>query len=142
METILTVVDLKSGTAKLVAETCKYAKALHANVILVNIEPLLPGAEGTDKNDVTRDLEDGYGDEIQTILGLGEELTAQGITHRELIIEGTAAEQLLLAAEREAASLVIIGSYPHGALVEALTHGLREQLAKKAPCPVLLVPVR
>jgi nucleotide-binding universal stress UspA family protein len=142
METILTVVDFKSGTARLVAETCKYAKALHANVILVNMEPLLPGTEGTDKNDVTRDLEDGYGDEIQTILGLGEELTAQGITHRELIIEGTAAEQLLLAAEREAASLVIIGSYPHGALVEALTHGLREQLAKKAPCPVLLVPVR
>jgi nucleotide-binding universal stress UspA family protein len=142
METILTVVDLKSGTAKLVAETCKYAKALHANVILVNIEPLLPGAEGTDKNDVTRDLEDGYGDEIQTIRGLGEELTAQGIDHRELIIEGTAAEQLLLAADREAASLVIIGSYPHGALVEALTHGLREQLAKKAHCPVLLVPVR
>jgi len=141
METILTAVDLGPGTRKVIAETCKYARALNARVILVNIEPLLPGAEGTGKEEVARDLEDGYGEEIQSIHDLGEELTTSGVETRVLIIEGTAADQLLKEAERENASLVIISSYPHGALIEALTHGLREQLAKKVRCPVLLVPV-
>ncbi len=141
METILTVIDLKPGTEKVVAETCKYAKALNANVILVNIEPLLPGAEGSSNEELSQDLESSYDDEIHTIHDMGAELTAQGIDNRVLIIEGTAADQLLKEAEREAASLIIIGSKPHGALVEALTHGLREQLAKKSHCPVLLVPV-
>ena len=141
METILTVVDLRADAAKVVTETCKYAKALGAKVILVNVEPLLPGAEGAPNEEVIRDLESGYDEEIQTIHDLGADLTAQGIENRTLIIEGTEADELLKEAERESASLVIIGSRPHGALVEVLTHGLREQLAKKAHCPILLVPV-
>lgn len=141
METILTVIDLKEGTAKVVAQTRKYAQMLNANVILVNVEPLLPGAEGTDKDDVVGDLQSGYAEEISTIHDLGAELTAEGIKNRVLIIEGTATDQLVKEAEREAASLIIIGSYPHGAMVEALTHGLREQLAKKVHCPILLVPL-
>ena len=141
MDTILTAIDLKSGTNKVVAVTCKYAKALDANVILVNIEPLLPGAEGTGTSEVAADLKQGYGDEIQSVHDIGTQLSEQGINNRVLIIEGTASDQLLKEAEREAASLIVIGSHPHGALVEALTHGLREQLAKNAHCPILLVPV-
>ena len=141
MDTILTAVDLKNGTDKVVAETCKYAKALNASVILVNIEPLLPGAEGTEAENVSADMQKDYGEEIQSIHDIGSILTDQGIDNRILIIEGTAADQLLKEAEREAASLIVIGSHPHGAMVEALTHGLREQLAKKAHCPILLVPL-
>ena len=142
METILTAIDLKAGTDKVVAETCKYAKALNANVILVNIEPLLPGSEGTEAENVSSDMEKDYGEEIQSIHDIGADLTTQGIENRVLMIEGTASDQLLKEAEREAASLIVIGSHPHGAMVEALTHGLREQLAKKAHCPILLVPVQ
>lgn len=142
METILTAVDLKAGTEQVVAETSKYARALNARVILVNVEPLLPGSEGTESENVSSDLVEGYGDEIQSIHDIGADLAAQGIDNRVLIIEGTAADQLVKEAEQESASLIIIGSHPHGALVEALTHGLREQLAKRAHCPILLVPVR
>jgi len=141
METILTVVDLKPGTRKVIDATCKYARLLNASVTLVNIEPLLPGAEGAGAEDVISDLANGYGEEIQTIHDLGEELSAIGVANRVLIIEGTAADELLKEAEREDASLIIIGSEPHGALVEAMTHGLREQLAKKVRCPILLVPL-
>jgi len=141
VENILAVIDLGPGTDRVFAATCKYAEALQARVILVNVEPLLPGAEGSDREEVTRDLQDGYAEEIKTIHDLGADLSTRGIDNRVLIIEGTATDQLLMEADREAASLIILGSYPHGAFVEALTHGLREQLAKRVRCPVLLVPV-
>ena len=46
MDTILTVIDLKTDTQRVIAETRKYAEAFNARVILVNLEPLLPGAGG------------------------------------------------------------------------------------------------
>jgi len=141
METILTVVDLEQGTRDVIDATCKYARLLNASVILVNVEPLLPGAEGAGAEDVVSDLENGYREEIQTIHDLGEELSALGLANRVLIIEGTAADELVKEVAREEVSLIVIGSEPHGALVEAMTHGLREQLAKRVRCPILLVPL-
>ena len=141
METVLSVVDLKRGTDKVMAATRQYALALSANVILVDVEPLLPGSEGASEEELTADIEASYGDEIRTIQDLGEELSASGISNRVLMIEGTAADQLQMEVEREGATLVVVASQPHGALIEALTYGLREQLASRLKCPVLLVPV-
>jgi len=141
MEKILVAVDFELGVENVMSQTRKYAGALGASVVLVNLEPLLPGAEGSDKEEVARDLENGYGEEIRTIHDFGTDLTAAGIENRVLIIEGTAADQLVKEAERETPSLIIIASARHGALVEAMTHGLREQLARRVSCPLLLVPV-
>lgn len=141
VETIITFVDLDRGTDEVMTATVKYAKALDATVILVDIEPLLPGAAGASEEELTRDIRESYGEEIRTIHDLGEDLSNAGVVNRVLMIEGTAADQLPMEAEREQADLVVIPSLPHGALVEAFTHGLREQLARKSRCPVLLVPV-
>jgi nucleotide-binding universal stress UspA family protein len=141
MDIILTVIDFKTDTQRVITETRKYAEAFNARVILVNLEPLLPGAGGATEEELTTDLKGSYGDEIQAIHDLGENLTASGIENRILLIEGAESDQLLKEAEREEVDLIIIASKPHGAIVEALTHGLREQLAKYGHCPVLLVPV-
>ncbi len=141
MEKILVAIDLDKGAESVMQTTRKYARVLDASVVLVNLEPLLPGAEGSSSEDVTRDIVQGYGEEIRTVHDLGEELTAEGIDNRVLIIEGTAADEMLAEAERESPTLIIIASERHGGLVEALTHGLREQLARQVRCPVLLVPV-
>jgi nucleotide-binding universal stress UspA family protein len=141
METVIVAVDFKFSTTRLMEETRKYAKALGASVVLVNLEPLLPGAEGAAEEELASDMQKNYGEEIQTIHGLGKELGAAGIDNRVLLIEGEASEQMVREVERERPALIIIGSRPHGALVEALTHGLREQLARRLSCPILLVPV-
>ena len=141
METVIVAVDFECSTTRLMQETRKYAGALGASVVLVNLEPLLPGAEGAADEELASDLQKNYGEEIRSIHDLGEELAAAGIASRVLVIEGEAAEQMIKEVERENPSLIIIGSRPHGALVEALTHGLREQLAKRLRCPILLVPV-
>jgi nucleotide-binding universal stress UspA family protein len=140
MEKILVAVDLELGVQNVMSETQKYAKALGASVVLIDLEPLLPGAGGTENEEDARDLENDYSDEIRTIRDLGADLTAAGIENRLLIIEGCAADQLVKEAEREAPSLIVMASARHGAVVEALTHGLREQIARRVSCPLLLVP--
>jgi nucleotide-binding universal stress UspA family protein len=140
MEKILVAVDLELGVQNVMSETRKYAKALGASVVLVDLEPLLPGVGGTENEEDTKALESGYSDEIRTIRDLGADLTAAGIENRVLIIEGNTADQLVKEAEREAPSLIVMASARHGAVVEALTHGLREQIARRVSCPLLLVP--
>jgi nucleotide-binding universal stress UspA family protein len=140
MEKILVAVDLELGIQNVMSETRKYAKALGASVVLVDLEPLLSGAGGIEDEEGALGLESDYGDEIRTIRDLGADLTSAGIENRVLIIEGNAADELVKEAVREAPSLIVMASARHGALVEALTHGLREQIARRVSCPLLLVP--
>ncbi|NLG63828.1 MAG: universal stress protein [Candidatus Cloacimonetes bacterium] len=60
----------------------------------------------------------------------------------EEVAEGDATELILKRAKERAADLVVLGTHGHGALARALIGSVSSAVARRAECPVLLVPPR
>ncbi|MGV3721695.1 MAG: universal stress protein [Actinomycetota bacterium] len=58
---------------------------------------------------------------------------------REVIRHGHAAEEIIREAEDSAADLIVLGSHGRSAVARFLLGSVAEQVARQAPCPVLLV---
>ncbi|HVV29360.1 MAG TPA: universal stress protein [Mycobacteriales bacterium] len=63
-----------------------------------------------------------------------------GVTVRGEVIEGTAADVLLEAAQ--GADLLVLGTHGHGAVMRALMGSVSARCLRLAACPVVVLPVR
>lgn len=69
------------------------------------------------------------------------ELVEEGspVTVEPVIVEGLAAPEILRAARDRQADLVVIGSHGRTGLGRVLMGSVAEEVARKSPCPVLIV---
>jgi nucleotide-binding universal stress UspA family protein len=80
-------------------------------------------------------------DEVEAALS-ATGATAQVQVREELLFGDTPAETICEFAEREAAELVVMGTHGYGTFKRLLIGSVASGVARRAPCPVLLVPPR
>ncbi len=78
----------------------------------------------------------------QSLANMRDHVVAAGLTCVTTSLEGAAAPTIVAHADRVGADLIVIGTHGRGALGHALLGSVAERVVQRAPCPVLVVPVR
>jgi nucleotide-binding universal stress UspA family protein len=128
---ILVAYDLvQLGEVKLPV-TEEYARAFGAEVVLLHVLPegaLQPGVVSKQEAEARTYLDT-----------VAAHLAAAGVAVRTLVRTGAVAPTIVDEARREEAGLIIMGSSIRRGLGAVLSTSTAEQVARDAPCPVLLV---
>ena len=67
-------------------------------------------------------------------------LRKAGVEHSTQLVRGDPATELLRAAKRAGASMLVLGSRSHGALADSLVGGTVHKVINRSTLPVVLVP--
>jgi len=139
---VLIPVDGSDVSNHAASEGFSLAKLLGSEVILLYITDMavltIPDAElGVSDVEAIRESFRGQGDRV--IKSLMDAASAAGVTPRALMVEGDVHEEIIGAAEREKADLIIIGTHGRRGLNRLLLGSVAESVARRAPCPVLLI---
>ena len=76
----------------------------------------------------------------RSILHRAHALMPASVAVEERFEVGDATDRLVALAEEMAADFIVVGSRRRGALLSALLGSVSQSLARKAPCPVMIVP--
>jgi len=141
MKTIFAAIDLNSNVDSILAAASDLARHYEAELVLATVESELPGAEGAVDEDVAADLKAAYGDAVAQLQEMANDLVNQGVNCRALMLEGKAVDQLVQAANRLHADLIVIGNHGRSPFYDTLLGGTAPGVIHRAKQNVLLVPV-
>jgi nucleotide-binding universal stress UspA family protein len=130
MNTIVTLVDFSGMTPKLIEQSERFAKALHARVILIHIQPKEAKLRSKETN------AEGY----KRLTALGATLAKANVN---VLVEQLKDADLSGALEECRtwdAELIIVGSHHHGFLHNWFVGSFTCEVLKAAHCPVLVLP--
>lgn len=140
MKKILAALDLEQGTENILDKASVLAKALDAELVLVTVEPNLPGSVGASPEESVEEISQEFSGDVHKLHDYAEEFKSAGLDCRALILEGTAADQILHAVETVNPDMIIIGSHGHSAIFDTLSGSASQEIIQNAKRPVLLVP--
>ena len=137
-KTILAAIDLEHGehTLEILALVKKLAETFGAEVCLVNVVPAGPAI-------VSQFLDESYegmasGEAEAKLAELAAGLTSAGVKSSNEVRFGTVYEEILAAAEKVGADLIVVGSHKPGAATFLLgTNAAR--VVRHASCSVTVV---
>lgn len=144
MKTILVALDLSPASRKVCTAAIRLAKASKARLVLLNVAvpPSVQlrayGFAAVEIYGMMAALEKRLAREL---LALGKRCQTQGVRVRTEQITGRAAPTILTVARRLKADFIVIGSHGHGAAFDLLVGSVTQLVLRRAPCPVLVVPV-
>jgi nucleotide-binding universal stress UspA family protein len=116
------------------------SKCLSAELVLVHVapRPVIPGAsEVSGASEELRSVEEQHALELLEKLQAVEQLESDVAYY---VLFGSPATALDELARREDVGLIVVGSSRRRSLRSAVLGSVSMQLAKSAPCPVLVVP--
>jgi nucleotide-binding universal stress UspA family protein len=138
--TIVCAIDDDEMFTEVVATAGELAATIDARVVLVHVQPdppLLPGTVEERERARHRVIRTG----MAVLVSGGDMLPAElDIAYRAEF--GPVAEMLCRVAEEENASLLLAGCRRRGALASTILGSVSHDLAREAPCPVVIVPRR
>jgi nucleotide-binding universal stress UspA family protein len=147
MGVALAFVDFSDATGIVVRTAREYAHALGMKLILMYVSTPDADAEGWQlRTDLSRQ---GIAGEMQThhrkLKILAIECTKLGIDTRALLVRGRSIRgnpfpKMLGELKRVKPALIVMGTHQHGRLFEAMFGSTGTKVARKAACPILLVP--
>ena len=147
---ILVAIDLSESPQIVVEQAKKLAQALSAKIWLLHVANVNPDLSfspvGSDK--VTyldaggaRDLiAKKFRNEHRLLQQFSQELRSVGLDCTALLVEGSTAKTILNEAAKLSADMVILGSKGKGAIGRFLLGSISEDILRKSPVPVLIVP--
>lgn len=144
--TVIAAVDFSDHGERIVREGLLLAQAAGESLHLVHVaagEPILAGYDKEDINSFTRSARAGeLTDEHRRVRELAETLTTTtGVAVHPLVVMGPASETLLTAIEELHASHIVLGTHGHGGMHHLMFGSVAQELVRRSPVPVLLVPV-
>lgn len=142
MKTLLAALDLSQSTDTILDQASTLAKALGAELVLVTVEPNLPGSEGATESESKEEISQEFSNDVHELHDVAKEYSERVGACRALILEGTPADQILHAAKTVGADMIIIGSHGHSAIFETLTGSASQEVVHHSKVPVLLVPFK
>lgn len=144
--TVLAAVDFSDLGDRVLREGALLASATGTSLHAVHVaagEPVLAGYDKDDLSSFTRSARAGeLTDEHARLRSLAESVAAEtGVDVRPLVVMGPAADTLLDAIGELHASHVVMGSHGHGGMHHLMFGSVAQEVVRRSPVPVLLVPV-
>ena len=138
---ILVPTDFSTGSERAWAEARRLAGRLGAEVVLVHVLVETPlYLEGPFTMKQARGVFDAARAWAVATLGEWTETAASaGISARWVLRTGVPYEEIVGAAARERADLIVIGTHGRGGLDRALLGSVADRVIRLAPCPVMTV---
>ena len=144
IERILVCVDFSEVTDAVVDQAKAIAALAGAEARVLHVAAPNPDFVGfeagpkTVRNQVAHTLRD----EHRTLEGIARRLAEANVRAAPLMVQGPTAATILEQIHRFRADLVVLGSHGHSALYHVLAGGVAEEVLRKSPVPVLVVPSR
>ena len=144
--TVIAAVDFSDHGAQILREALTLARAAGTSLHVIHVaagEPVLAGYDKEDISSFTRSARAGeLTDEHRRVRELAEALTdTTGVDVHPLVIMGPASETLLTAIDELGASHIVLGTHGHGGMHHLVFGSVAQELVRRSPVPVLLVPV-
>lgn len=144
--TVIAAVDFSDIGDRVMREGALLARATGSTLHLLHIaagEPVLAGYDKEDLSPFTRSTRAGeLTDEHERLRTIAGSLAAEtGVDVRPLVIMGPAADTLLDAIGELHATHVVMGSHGHGGMHHLMFGSVAQEVVRRSPVPVVLVPV-
>src|SRR5574342_330701 len=138
---ILLPTDFSAGSERAWAEARRLAARLGAELVLVHVLVETPlYSEGPFTMKRARDVFDAARAWAVKTLGEWTATTATaGVSARWVLRTGVPYKEIVGAAARERADLIVIGTHGRGGLDRALLGSVADRVIRLAPCPVMTV---
>lgn len=145
MKTILVAVDLSAATVHVCAAAADLARSIGGRLVIFHAVPPVP--------QVIYGLDTFTAHEVATYTRASRKQAAhkmEALLHwfrkrcpntRIALHEGPPAQNILRTAEKVDADFIVLGSHGHGAMHDLLVGSTAHRIIRKAPCPIVLVPV-
>jgi nucleotide-binding universal stress UspA family protein len=145
MKTILVPVDLSSATTRVGAAACELAKLMDARLVLLHVlQPppvMLAEYYAFDSGVMAEAVTAGEKYAEHRLKALARLCTRQQVEVECLQLTGQAVSVILARAAALKAHYIVLGSHGHGAVFDLLVGSTTQGVLRKAPCPVLVVPM-
>jgi len=142
LNNILVAIDFSEATRDIVATAIMLHDAHSAKFWVVHADdsaPYLSSPENGEVPDpVTVDTQNNDADVVMA--GIREQLTQVEMAAEFVRLEGPAADRILEYAREIDADLIVIGAQRHGHFYRLFFGDTGDELMRRAPCPVLVVP--
>jgi nucleotide-binding universal stress UspA family protein len=143
VNTILCAVDFSEGSPRVADYAAALAAATKGTILCLYVAPSLAEYVGFSVPQASLDsfVDDVVSSAEQTMA----EFTAahfQGLTVRGLVLSGYPAEEILRAAEKHHADLIVMGTHGRTGIDRIIFGSVAEKVVIAAPCPVLTVKPR
>jgi nucleotide-binding universal stress UspA family protein len=142
MHRILCATDFSRPSLAAFDVASALARSRHADLLLLHVVPTLypvcagGGAAIDPPPDVPESELRKYQEEMRAKL-LQLEIPDAKVGLEHVVREGDVAAEILRAAEESACDLIVMGTHGHTASEHTLMGSVAEEVARKAPCPVL-----
>lgn len=139
--TILHPTDFSSCADLAQAHAVSLAKAVKAEVLLmyVLVEAVLFGEGLVGMEEIERIYASQKQWAERALADRVKALEAQGLKVRSLLTVGVPADEIVRAAEREKADLIVLGTHGRGAVGRFFLGSVADRVVRAAPCPVVTV---
>lgn len=145
MKTILVPVDLSAATTKVCAAACELAKLMNARLVLLHVtQPppvMLADYYAFDSGVMAEAFAAGEKFAERRLKALARLCTRQQLEVETIQVTGQPVTVILARAAALKADYVVLGSHGHGAVFNLLVGSTAQGVLRKAPCPVLVVPM-
>ena len=143
MKQVLAAIDFSEVSKPVMERATGLARVFKAKLTLLHVAASDPEFVGYDAGpQVVRDNRaDQLRAEHHQLQQHAEQLRAEGIEAEALLVEGPTIETILEKARDLPADLVVIGSHGKGALKSALLGSVSQGVLRRAPCPLLVIPL-
>ncbi|HEY7556312.1 MAG TPA: universal stress protein [Candidatus Binatia bacterium] len=132
---ILAPTDFSDLSASGVRYACQLAKEIGAELVVINIVAL-DESNVADKRELEqhkRQLDEFFTDKVA---GVGS-----GLSIRKVVEPGQPYSTIVYWAENERVDLIVTSSHGRSGLSRVLMGSVTEEIIRKSPCPVLVVPM-
>ena len=142
MKNILVLCDVLEETAPLIEQANILATAFKSKVWLIHVAAPNPDFVGYEPGPQhERDFKASKLRKEHTFLQKeAEKLRNSGIDAKSLLLEGPTAETILKKTSELSIDLLILGHHSHGKVYKTLHGSVSDEIIRKAPCPLLLIP--
>ena len=142
LNNILVAIDFSEATPDVIATAIMLNKTHSGKFWVIHADESAPylctPESGDDPCPVSFDTRNIDMDAV--LAGIRGQLSEAGMSAEFILLEGPAAEKILEKARELDADLIVIGAHQHGRFYHMLFGDMGDQLMRRAPCPVLVVP--